>query len=128
MASSHAGADSASLADFFRILRLRLGLIFLIFALVVVTAVAVTALLPRWWLATTMLRVESQRSSSIIEINVYARDARLAADIANEIAWVYADDRIALATSEQREGLEKLKTELTEQEKTVSQQRDTVEK
>ncbi|HZP61226.1 MAG TPA: polysaccharide biosynthesis tyrosine autokinase [Opitutaceae bacterium] len=203
MASSHAGPDSASLADFFRILRLRLGLIFLIFALVVVTAVAVTALLPRWWLATTkirvekpesevklfqaqtnsyydpyflqdqfkilqsekilypvinhlglaeklgrslgatgpltttdtfnyllryMLRVESQRSSSIIEINVYARDARLAADIANEIAWVYADDRIALATSEQREGLEKLKTELTEQEKTVSQQRDTVEK
>ncbi|HTQ29779.1 MAG TPA: polysaccharide biosynthesis tyrosine autokinase [Opitutaceae bacterium] len=203
MASSNAGPDSASLADFFRILRLRLGLIFLIFSLVVLTTAGVTALLPRWWLATTkirvekpesevklfqaqpnsyydpyflqdqfkilqsekilypvidhlglgeklgraldagrpltttetfnymlrqMLRVESQRSSSIIEINVYARDAQLAADIANEIARVYADDRIALATSEQREGLEKLKTELADQEKTVSQQRDAVEK
>ncbi|HTB81191.1 MAG TPA: polysaccharide biosynthesis tyrosine autokinase [Opitutaceae bacterium] len=203
MALLNAGPDSASLADFFRILRLRRALIFLVLALVVLTTAGVTALLPRWWLATTkirvekpesevklfqaqtssyydpyflqdqfkilqsekilypvidhlgldeklgrvldaagplptavtfqylldkMLRVESQRSSSIIEINVYARDAQLAAAIANEIASVYAADRIDLATSEQREGMEKLKTELTGQEQTVSQQRDAVEK
>ena len=42
-----------------------------------------------------MLRVESQRSSSLIEINVYAQDPVLAAEIANEIAKVYSDDRIS---------------------------------
>ena len=51
------------------------------------------------------LRVESRRSTSLIEINVYARDAALAAAIANNIARVYSEDRVALATSDQREGL-----------------------
>ncbi len=55
------------------------------------------------YLLQKMLRVESQRSSSLIEINVYAQDATLGAAIANEIARVYSDDRINLATSDQRE-------------------------
>jgi len=203
MAHSPASKDSATLADFLRLLRLRQSLIFLILALVVLTTVVVTAFLPRWYLATTkirvekpegevrlfqaqssgsydpyflqdqfkilqsekilypvianlglntrlaatlgvtgtlpsavtyhylldkMLRVESQRSSSLIEINVYAQDADLGAAIANEIARVYSDDRIYLATSEQREGLAKLSDELAAQERIVSAQRDSVEK
>src|SRR3954468_1244898 len=169
MATAHASKDRASLADFLQILRLRKALIILILALVVITAMAVTAFLPKWYLATTkirvekpegevklfqaqssnsydpyflqdqfkimqsekilypvierlglnaklapvlgattplptagtynqcllakMLRIESQRSSSLIEINVYALDPQLAADIANEIARTYSVDR-----------------------------------
>ncbi len=203
MAHSPVSKDSATLADFLRLLRLRQALIFLILALVVLTTVVVTAFLPRWYLATTkirvekpegevrlfqaqssgsydpyflqdqfkilqsekilypvianlglntrlaatlgatgalpsavtfhylldkMLRIESQRSSSLIEINVYAQDASLGAAIANEIARVYSDDRISLATSEQREGLAKLGDELAAQQRIVSAQRDSVEK
>lgn len=204
MASAPVAKDHASLADFFQILRLRKALIALILALVLVTAIAVTAFLPRWYLATTkirvekpegevklfqaqgsnsfdpyfqqdqfkimqsekilhpvierlglntklapsafgvpgpvptantfrylidkMLRVESQRNSSLIDINVFSQDAQLGADIANEIARTYSADRVALATSDQREGLAQLKQELLKQELVVTQQRDAVEK
>ena len=203
MATAHASSDRASLADFLQVLRVRRALMVLILALVVVTTLVVTAFLPKWYLATTkvrvekpegevklfqaqsnnsydpyflqdqfkimqaekilypviqhlnlgaklaavrgstvalpdaiayqillrdMLRVESQRSSSLIEINVFAQDPQLAADIANEVARVYSDDRIALATSEQREGLAQLRRELVSQESTVTKQRDAVEK
>ncbi len=203
MASLSASRDSASLADFLQLLRLRKALIALILALVVVTTIAVTAFLPKWYLATTkirvekpegevklfqtqsnayydpyflqdqfrimqsekilypvienlrlnqrlaplldapgalpsaityryltreMLRIESQRNSSLIEINVFAQDPALAADIANEIARVYSDDRIAFATAEQREGLAQLRKELESQERVVSAQRDALEK
>ena len=203
MASSFASKDSASLADFLQLLRLRKALIALILALVVIATLGVTAFLPNWYLATTkirvekpegevklfqaqstssydpyflqdqfkimqsekilypviqnlglnakfgvllgssvpltsaqsfqylldkMLRIESQRSSSLIEINVYAQDPALAAAIANDIARVYSDDRIALATSEQREGMMQLKKELVAQEDVVSRQRDLLEK
>ena len=199
-----ASKESASLSDFLRILRQRLALVCLILGVVLITTIVVTALLPRWYLATTkvrvekpegemklfsaqangafdpafiqdqfrimqsekilypvianlglgaklaasigapgvvlppatvyrylvakMLRVESQRSSSLIEINVYAQDAALGAEIANELARVFSEDRIALATSEQREGFAKLRQELVIQEATVSAQRDRVEK
>ena len=203
MATAYATKENATLADFLQILRLRKALIALILALVVVTAAAVTAFLPRWYLATTkvrvekpegevklfqaqsttgfdpyflqdqfkimqsekilypvierlglnaklapllgatsalpssvtyrylvekMLRVESQRSSSLIEINVFAQDPRLAADIANEIARTYELDRIDVATSDQREGLGHLRQELVKQEQVVTVQRDAVEK
>lgn len=203
MAATPARQDSASLADFLSLLRQRKALIGLIVALVLLTTTVVTAFLPRWYLATTkirvekpegevklfqaqsssyydpyflqdqfrilqaekilypvienlglntrlashlnvpgpltaaisyryllnkMLRVESQRSSSLIEINVHAQDPALAAAIANEIARVYSEDRIALATSEQREGLAHLRKELESQEQVVSAQRDTVER
>jgi capsular exopolysaccharide synthesis family protein len=75
-----------------------------------------------------MLRVESQRASSIIDINVDLPDPQLAADIANEIARTYSTDRISLATSDQSEGLAKLQQELQKQEQTVSRERDAVEK
>jgi capsular exopolysaccharide synthesis family protein len=75
-----------------------------------------------------MLRVESQRSSSLIDINVYAQEPALAAEIANEIAHVYSDDRISQATSQQSEGVAQLRKELALQEQTVSAQRDVVEK
>jgi succinoglycan biosynthesis transport protein ExoP len=202
MASSSASKDTASLADFLQILRLRKALISLIVFLVVVTTVAVTAFLPRWYLSTTkirvekpesdvklfqaqsssfydpyflqdqfkilqsekiiypviknlglnallaplvgangtlpdaityrylldkMVRVEPQRSSSLIEINVFAQDAALAAAVADEIARVYSEDRIALATSEQREGLAHLRKELESQERVVTSQRDALE-
>lgn len=80
------------------------------------------------YLLDKMLRVESQRSSSLIEINVYSQDAALGAAIANEVARVYSEDRIALATSEQREGLAHLRKELESQEQVVSAQRDALER
>lgn len=203
MAVSTENAETASLADFLQLLRVRRALIALILSLVVVTTAAVTAFLPRWYLATTkirvekpegevklfqaqggggydpyflqdqfrimqsekvlypvierlglnarlapllgatgalpsavtyrylvesMLRVESQRSSSLIEINVFAQEPRMAADIANEIARTYSADRIAVATSDQSEGLAQLRKELGSQEAVVSRQRDAVEK
>ena len=190
------------MADFLQIVRLRKALIALIVFLVLMTTVAVTAFLPRWYLSTTkirvekpegevklfqaqsssfydpyflqdqfkimqsekilypvienldlnnrlapllgangklpsaityrylldkMLRVESQRSSSLIEINVFAQDALLAAAVADEVARVYSEDRIALATSEQREGLAHLRKELESQERVVTNQRDALE-
>jgi capsular exopolysaccharide synthesis family protein len=75
-----------------------------------------------------MLRVEAQRSSSLIDINVYAQDPVLAAEIANEVARVYSDDRITQATSQQTEGVAQLRKELALQEQAVTRQRDAVEK
>ncbi|MEY2878048.1 MAG: hypothetical protein RLZZ15_428, partial [Verrucomicrobiota bacterium] len=202
MPPTSASKDAASLADFFQVLRQRLALLAFLTALVIVATATVTWFLPKWYLATSkvrvekpeaavqlsqaasaafdpnflpdqfkimqsekilnpviarlglrerlakllgvpgplsvgdtyrylvakMLRLESQRSSSLIEINVYSTDAQLAADIANTIARTYEEDRIALATSDQREGLAKLAQERVKQEFTVSAQRDAVEK
>ena len=58
MAMVTASKESASLADFLQILRLRLSLILTILALVVITAAAVTVFLPRWYLGATEVRVE----------------------------------------------------------------------
>src|SRR5204862_2216558 len=80
------------------------------------------------YLVEKMLRIESQRSSSLIDINIFAQDPQLAADIANEIARTYSLDRITLATSDQSEGLAHLRKELVNQEQVVSRGRDNVEK
>ena len=202
MAALPPSKDPASLGDLVSLLRLRQTLIFLILALVVLTTLGVTALLPKWYLATAkirvekpeseiklfqtqnssyydpsfiqdqfeilqsekilypvithlglaailgqqlndgvalpaatsyqymlskMLRVESRRATSIIELNVYARDPALAAAIANDIGRVYAEDRIALATADQREGLAQLRKEFVKQEQVLVAQRDHVE-
>lgn len=74
-----------------------------------------------------MLSLDSPRNSSLINISVYAQQPQLAADIANEIARVYSEDRITLATSEQTEGLAKLRKEMESQEREVSSLRDRVE-
>jgi len=203
MPSLLATKDSAPFADFLNILWARKALVLLIAGLAVLTTLAVTLMLPRWYLSTAeirvekaegevklfqaqstayydpyfiqdqlntiqsdvvlkpvidhlslnevfgrqfnngdplstslsqrfmldkMLRVESRRGSSIIEIGVYARESALAARIANEIARVYSENRIAFATSGQREGMEELKRQLAAQEAAVSAQRDLVEK
>ena len=75
-----------------------------------------------------MLVIEAQRSSSLIDINVYAQDPVLAAEMANEVARVYSEDRITQATSQQTEGVAQLRKELTLQEEAVTRQRDVVEK
>ena len=62
MAQHPASKDSATLADFLRLLRLRKWMILLILALVVITTVAVTAFLPRWYLATAKILVEKPES------------------------------------------------------------------
>jgi len=80
------------------------------------------------YLLDKMLRVESPRGSSLIEVGVFAQDPRLAAAIANEIGAVYSQDRIEFATSEQRQGLAQLRKELENQERIVTNQRDAVEK
>jgi polysaccharide biosynthesis transport protein len=80
------------------------------------------------YIISKMLRVESQRSSSLIDINVWAQDPAMAAEIANEVARVYSDDRISQATSQQTEGMAQLRKELAAQEEVVKQQRDAVEK
>jgi capsular exopolysaccharide synthesis family protein len=203
MPAAAVSQGSATLTDFAVLLRLRLALIFLLFSVVLITTVVVTAMLPKEYVATAkirvekpesqvklfqtqsntyydpyfiqdqfeiiqsekilyqvidslglnailgkelnegrplpsaityrrlidkMLRVESRRSTSLIEINVYARDPSLAAAVANRIAQVYSEDRIALATSEQRDGLGQLRRELEKQEQAVVAQRDRVEK
>lgn len=199
----HASRETASLARFLEIIRLRQALIGLILALVVITTVAITAFSPKWYRSTAtvrvekpegevklfgtetsadydpiflddqskimrsekilfpviarldlnrriaamrgatgsfpssityqyithqMLDIESQRASSVMEINVDAEDPQLAADLANDIARTYAADRVALATSEQRQGLQQLQKELAAQEQVVSQRRDAVER
>jgi succinoglycan biosynthesis transport protein ExoP len=58
MAIVQSSKDNASLGDFLQILRLRKALIGLLLALIVVTALAVTAFLPKWYVATTKVRVE----------------------------------------------------------------------
>ncbi|GAB1488568.1 hypothetical protein MASR2M8_10130 [Opitutaceae bacterium] len=80
------------------------------------------------YLLARMLRLESPRNSSLIDITVEARDPQLAAEIANAIAQVYSDDRIDFATSGQREGLAQLRRELDTQERNVSAQRDLIER
>lgn len=58
MVPTSASKDSASLADFMQLLRQRKALIALILGLVLITTIVVTAFLPRWYLATTKIRVE----------------------------------------------------------------------
>jgi len=203
MASLFDTKDSASLTGLLHLLRLRRALIVLILALVLLTTLGVTALLPRWYESTAeirierpegevklyqaqnnpyydpsfiqdqvrviqskeilnrvidnlglnavlarqfnvtdplptsvtfrtlveeMVRVEAQRSSSILDIEVFAREPALAARIANEIARVYSENRINFATSGQREGVAELQKQLAAQGEVVSKQRDLVEK
>ena len=81
-----------------------------------------------YYMLKRMLDVKSRPGTSLIDIGVLVQeDPDLAALIANEIARIYAEDRIAFATSGQTEGIENLKEELHLQETIVSQQRDVVE-
>lgn len=81
------------------------------------------------FLGQVMLEVENtKQGTALIDIIVEAKeDPQLAADVANVIAQVYAEDRVAFAVSGQTEGIARLKSELIAQEQLVSQQRDRVE-
>src|ERR1041385_1904305 len=76
MATALAHKDSASFADFLQVLRQRLALIVLIFALVVITTAAGTAFLPRWYLAPTKVRVEKPEG----EVKLFQADNRAGYD------------------------------------------------
>jgi len=203
MAAQSVGKDNVALGDFLQLINQRKALVGLLFFLVLVTALGVTALMPKWYLAVTkirverpegemklfqsaaagyydpifqqdqfrilqsekilypvierlhlrerfsaemgsagalpvsaayhylatrMLRIDAQRGSSIIDIGVLSRNPALAAEIANEIAAVYASDRISEATTGQGSGLARLRGELEAQERAVSAQRDVVER
>ncbi len=80
------------------------------------------------YISEKMVRIDPPRGSSVIELEVYARDANLAAAIANEIGVIYSQDRIDFATAQQREGMAQLRKELQNQESVVTAQRDAVEK
>ncbi len=76
-----------------------------------------------------MLLVESRPGTSMIDIGVMVKgNPDKAAEIANEIARFYAENRIKLATSAQTEGIDRLNEELKLQEVNVSRERDKVEK
>ena len=51
-------SEGLTVADFLKILQNRKALVFLIFFLVVITTAGVTAIMPKWYLATTGIRVE----------------------------------------------------------------------
>lgn len=70
----------------------------------------------------------NRTGTSIIDIGVGSDDPELAAKIANEIAEVYAEDRIAFVYQAEREGIEKLYDDLEEQRRIVAEKRDEVER
>src|SRR5688572_8889546 len=90
MATAHASKDTASLADFLTILRLRKALIALILALVVITALAVTAFLPRWYLATTKVRVEKPEG----EVKLFQAQSTMGFDA------IFLQDQVKIMQSE----------------------------
>lgn len=75
-----------------------------------------------------LITAESPKNTSLIEITVDSRDPALAAQVADEIIRIYAEDRINLATATQVADLAELKRQLAEQETIVTKQRDEVEK
>src|SRR4051812_12699803 len=62
MPTNLATKDTASLADFLQVLRIRRALIFLILAVTVIVTLTVTAFLPNWYLATTKVSVQKPDS------------------------------------------------------------------
>lgn len=200
---SQSFSEGLSLSEFMRVLKHRKFLIIVIVFLVVLTAAAVTMTLPKWYKATTGIRVEKPegkvslfdtRSSAasydpyfvneqleiltsrkilmpvieqedlisfisekegfnlspedtyryfkyrmlgidnatgtaLIDINVSVKEDPIkAAQIANRIADVYAQDRVAFAVSDQTESIAKLREELDKQQKEVDRRRDEVER
>jgi capsular exopolysaccharide synthesis family protein len=65
------------------------------------------------------LRVEQARDTSLIAIKVFREDPREAAEIANEIARVYRDQRLKAKRDELRRGLEAMQEELEKQREIV---------
>ena len=68
----------------------------------------------------SMLQIAQLRQTDLIEIGIWSTEAREAADIANSIARVYQDRRIADQTKMVDTGLVRLKDEVEDQKKQVS--------
>jgi succinoglycan biosynthesis transport protein ExoP len=74
------------------------------------------------------LSVRRYRDTSLIEIAVYDRDPRLAADIANLIAEVFERDRLEVKRQQTQKGLEKLREEADQQYERLRQAQEKVER
>jgi polysaccharide biosynthesis transport protein len=68
----------------------------------------------------SMISLEEVRNTNLIEINVLSTDPNEAATIANTIAEVYMERRIAESQSTVTLGLDQLRSEVDKQEKAVS--------
>jgi succinoglycan biosynthesis transport protein ExoP len=68
-----------------------------------------------------MVNIEGVRNTNLIQINVYSPDPREAASVANTIAQVYMEQRIAEQTTIVSKSLEQLRDEVMQNEKTVDQ-------
>ena len=83
MANLTVSKESATLADFLRLIRLRIWLILLILSLVVITTAVVTAFLPRWYLATAKIRATGWAPTRSIRESV-----ELTVDYLHEHRWI----------------------------------------
>ena len=63
-----------------------------------------------------MIDVRQARNTSLIEIVVYSRDKKEAADIAQTIAEVYRDSRVRARQEQGERGIEKLKAKVAEKD------------
>ena len=74
------------------------------------------------------ISVFQQRDTSLIVINVKRDNPDEAADIANEIAQVYRESRLALASKSAREAIDKIEESLTEQRQRVANAEENIQK
>ena len=72
--------------------------------------------------------VFQQRDTSLIVINVKRDNPNEAADIANEIAQVYRDSRLDLASKNARGAIDKIEESLTEQRQRVASAEENIQK
>jgi capsular exopolysaccharide synthesis family protein len=74
------------------------------------------------------ISVFQQRDTSLIVISVKRDNPNEAADIANEIAQVYRDSRLELASRNAREAIDKIEESLTEQRQRVANAEENIQK
>ncbi|MBN2506977.1 MAG: polysaccharide biosynthesis tyrosine autokinase [Verrucomicrobia bacterium] len=74
------------------------------------------------------IQVSQTRNTSLIEIKVFSEDPQEAADIANEIAVVYRESRLAQRLGMAQRGVKALKAQWEEQDKLVKAQQTLVDK
>lgn len=74
------------------------------------------------------LSVRRFRDTSLIEIAVFDRDPRLAADIANVIAEVFERDRLEVKRQQTQKGIDKLREEVVQQLERLRQVQEKVER
>ncbi len=74
------------------------------------------------------ISVFQQRDTSLIVINVKRDNPDEAADIANEIAQVYRDSRLELASKSARKAIDKIEESLTEQRQRVANAEENIQK